>query len=45
MLTFTTKNRFVADGLTSDVKYYFRVNAIGAAGARPMSDVAFAKAA
>ena len=44
-LTFTTKNRYVADGLTSDVKYYFRVNAIGAAGASPMSDQAYAKAA
>lgn len=45
MLDYTQKNRYVADGLTTDVKYYFRVNAIGAAGASPMSDVAFAKAA
>lgn len=45
MLDFTSKNRYVANGLPSDVVHYFRVNAIGAAGASPMSDVTSAKAA
>ena len=44
-LVFTTRNRYTALDLTSDKLYYFRVNAIGAAGASPMSDVTFAKAA
>lgn len=41
----TTKNRFRAEGLKSDVPYYFRVVALGAAGNSPASDVAKAKAA
>ena len=44
-LVFTTRNHFSAMSLKSDKVYYFRVNAIGAAGASPMSDLAFAKAA
>jgi len=45
MLALTSKNRFVAEGLTSDRVYYFRVVAQGAAGASPVSDLAKAKAA
>lgn len=41
----TSKNRYTATGLTSDQVYYFRVQAIGAAGAGEMSDSAQAKAA
>ncbi len=45
LLVQTSKNRYTATGLTSDKVYYFRVQAIGAAGAGEMSDSAFAKAA
>lgn len=45
LLAQTSKNYFVADGLVSDKAYYFRVNAIGTAGAGPMSDSAVTKAA
>lgn len=41
----TSKNRYTATGLTSDQLYYFRVQAIGAAGAGELSDSAQAKAA
>lgn len=41
----TSKNRLTADGLESDREHYFRVTAIGAAGASPVSDKASAKAA
>ena len=41
----TGKNRLVFDGLESNVTYYFRVVALGAAGYSPVSDVASAKAA
>ncbi len=44
-LVFTTRNHYSATGLNTDKVYYFRVNAIGAAGASGMSDLAFAKAA
>ncbi|MEZ4808580.1 MAG: fibronectin type III domain-containing protein [Flavobacteriales bacterium] len=44
-LALTTKNRYTAVGLQSDATYYFRVMAIGAAGASPVSDPARAKAA
>ena len=37
--------RHTAEGLSSDKVYYFRVTAIGAAGASPVSDQANAKAA
>lgn len=43
--TTTGKNRIVVDGLDSDHRYYFRVVALGAAGASPVSDPATAKAA
>ncbi len=45
LLALTSKNRFTAEGLDSDAVYYFRVKAIGAAGAGPLSDSAHAKAA
>lgn len=45
MLGLTSKNRYTADGLQSDGLYFFRVRAIGAAGAGPLSDSAQAKAA
>lgn len=41
----TSKNRYTATGLASDKPYYFRVQAIGTAGAGEMSDSATAKAA
>ena len=41
----TSKNRFTASGLASDKEHYFRVTAVGAAGASPVSDSASAKAA
>ncbi|MBK8614626.1 MAG: fibronectin type III domain-containing protein [Flavobacteriales bacterium] len=41
----TTKNRYTAEGLTSNSLYSFRVTAMGAAGASPVSDFASAKAA
>jgi len=41
----TGKNRVVVEGLESDHRYYFRVEALGAAGASPMSNSATAKAA
>lgn len=41
----TGKNRMVFDNLESNVVYYFRVVALGAAGWSPVSDVASAKAA
>ncbi len=44
-LALTSKNRHTADGLKSDGVYYFRVKALGAAGAGPVSDSAHAKAA
>ncbi len=43
--TTTSKNRVVVDGLDSDHRYFFRVVALGAAGASPVSDPATAKAA
>ncbi len=45
LLALTSKNWYNADGLESDSEYYFRVKAIGAAGAGPLSDSAHAKAA
>ncbi|MBL7981919.1 MAG: fibronectin type III domain-containing protein [Flavobacteriales bacterium] len=45
LLVQTSKNRYTATGLTSDKVYFFRVQAIGAAGAGEMSDSAEAKAA
>lgn len=45
LLTQTSKNFHVAEGLTTDRVYYFRVEAIGAAGAGPASDSAVSKAA
>lgn len=45
MLALTSKNRYTAEDLKSDTVYSFRVKAIGAAGASPLSDVAQAKAA
>ena len=45
VLVLTSKNRYVAEGLTSNKVYTFRVVAIGAAGASPLSDIASAKAA
>ncbi|MBK8228402.1 MAG: fibronectin type III domain-containing protein [Flavobacteriales bacterium] len=45
LLTQTSKNYLVADGLTTDAVYYFRVQAIGTAGAGPASDSAVSKAA
>ena len=41
----TTKNRLRIEGLVSNQIYYFRVVAVGAAGASPASDQATAKAA
>jgi hypothetical protein len=41
----TSKNRLTADGLESDKEHFFRITAIGAAGASPVSDKASAKAA
>ena len=45
VLFLTSKNRHSITGLKSDVVYYFRVKALGAAGASPVSDLAAAKAA
>lgn len=45
VLFLTTKNRHSITGLKSDTVYYFRVKAMGTAGASPMSDLAAAKAA
>lgn len=45
LLTLTSKNRHTADALESNKVYSFRVTAIGAAGASPVSDVSRAKAA
>ncbi len=41
----TSKNRYTADGLESNKEHFFRITAIGAAGASPVSDAASAKAA
>lgn len=43
--TSTGKNRLVVEGLESGKEYFFRVVAMGAAGASPVSDIASAKAA
>jgi hypothetical protein len=45
VLMLTSKNRVTVDKLTSNEVYFFRVKAIGAAGASPLSDSAQAKAA
>jgi len=45
LLDFTTKTRYVADGLKSNDMFYFRVVAVGTAGPSPASDIANAKAA
>lgn len=45
LISTTGKTRLVVDGLESDRVYYFRVIALGAAGASPVSDMASAKAA
>ncbi len=45
LLVQTSKNRYVATGLRSDHVYYFRVRAVGTAGAGPLSDSAVSKAA
>ena len=45
LLLVTGKNRYSVTDLKSDTVYYFRVKAIGAAGASPASDIATAKAA
>ncbi|MGV9013524.1 MAG: fibronectin type III domain-containing protein [Flavobacteriales bacterium] len=45
VLLLTSKNRFTVENLTSNEVYFFRVKAIGAAGASPLSDTAQAKAA
>lgn len=45
LLALTTKNRHTAEHLQSNAVYFFRVKAIGAAGASPVSDTAQAKAA
>ena len=45
VLQLTSKNRLAVTGLKSDVLYYFRVKAIGTAGAGPVSEPAVAKAA
>ena len=45
LLLQTSKNYYVAEGLTSDHVYYFRVQAIGVAGTGPVSDSAASKAA
>lgn len=41
----TGKNRYQFDGLESGKNYFFRVEALGAAGVSPVSDIASAKAA
>lgn len=43
--TITGKNRLLFDGLESGKSYFFRVEALGAAGVSPVSDIASAKAA
>jgi len=43
--TITGKVRVVFNGLTSGQNYFFRVEALGAAGVSPVSDMAQAKAA
>jgi hypothetical protein len=45
VLALTSKNRYTADDLQSDGVYFFRVKALGPAGAGPLSDSAHAKAA
>ncbi len=45
LYTVTGKTRVVVDGLESNATYCFRVMALGAAGASPVSDYATAKAA
>jgi len=45
LYTTTGKNRVSFTGLVSGKEYFFRVVALGAAGASPLSDVANAKAA
>ncbi len=45
VMALTSKNRHTVEGLVSNEVYYFRVKAIGAAGASPLSDSAHAKAA
>ncbi|HQX31543.1 MAG: fibronectin type III domain-containing protein [Flavobacteriales bacterium] len=45
LYTTTGKNRVSFTGLNSGKEYFFRVVALGAAGASPLSDVANAKAA
>lgn len=45
LLLQTSKNYHMAEGLATDHVYYFRVQAIGVAGAGPMSDSAASKAA
>ena len=45
LLLLTSKNRYSATDLDSNVVYFFRVKALGTAGASPVSDVATAKAA
>ncbi len=45
VLMLTSKNRISVDKLTSNEVYFFRVKAIGTAGASPLSDSAQAKAA
>lgn len=44
-LVFTTRNRFSVEGLSPNKIYYFKVNAVGAAGPSLLSDLASAKAA
>jgi len=44
-LALTSKNRYTAENMVSNSVYYFRVNALGAAVASPLSDAAKAKAA
>lgn len=43
--TVTGKTRLIVDGLDSGKTYFFRVEALGAAGLSPASDIAGAKAA
>lgn len=45
LYTVTGKNRVIVDGLESGKTYFFRVEALGAAGLSPASDIASAKAA
>lgn len=45
LYTTTGKNRITVDALESGKEYFFRIVALGAAGASPVSDVASAKAA